>query len=330
MNENVGAPQSPMPDPIPTEPSAESVRLLHRRERGNRAGMEKFAPGGMKLAMFRGMIRFIAATGRLPRGVRSEKTRYGQHRPATWIIAQNAERANGALLFLHGGGFVLPSAHSRGAAKFSELTGLPVFLPEYRLAPEHPFPAAADDALAAYTSLLDSGIPASGIRIAGDSSGGFLTAALLGDIERAGLPMPAAVLLLSPLVDLSVAPARRQDAISRDPATAPNFIEATNHAYLADTLLTDRRLDVLGADKRTWPPVLIQTGGTECVTAENEQLAESIRAGGGTCELQIWPGQIHVFPILGGDKIPEAGAAREYAGGFLVSPHSSDGTGATS
>lgn len=293
--------------------------MLRRRQRGNRAGMANFRPGGVKLVTVRALFRLIAALGRLPGTVRTELERYGDDRPGLWLTAEGADTAKGALLYLHGGGFVLPSVHRHAAATFSGLTGIPAFLPTYRLPPEHPFPAAADDVLAAYTHLLRRGIPASRIRVAGDSSGGFLATALLGDLERSGLPLPAAVLLMSPLVDLSAESAKRCDGISRDPSTAPRFIEVTSKAYVADTPLTHPRLDVLGADKRNWPPILIQTGGTECLTAENERLADSIRAAGGGCELQIWPGQIHGFVIYG-NKIPEGTAAREYAARFLTAP----------
>ena len=297
--------------------SAESARLLRRRERSNRAGMTKFKASGLNLRMARALFRLIAALGRVPRTVHTRRERFGD-RTGTWLTSKSAKDTGGALLYLHGGGFVLPSVHKPAAALFAELCGIPVFLSEFRLAPEHPFPAAADDVLAAYEHLLHKGIPADRIRLAADSSGGFLAAALLGDLERAGLPLPAAVLLMSPLVDLSVATAKQHDELNRDPSTSPHFIEVTTKAYLAGAPLTDPRVDVLGADKTNWPPVLIQTGDTECLVPENERLAQSIREAGGRCELQIWPGQIHGFPIYGGTRIPEATAAREYAAGFLM------------
>jgi acetyl esterase/lipase len=306
--------------PIPAQPSVESVRLLRKRRRGKRGGMDTYRPSGIKLATARAMIHLIAAVNPLPRTVSTQRERYGESRLGRWVTAKGAETARGALLYLHGGGFVWPSVHAHAAAAFSELVGIPAFLPTYRLAPEHPFPAAADDVLAAHKHLLDKGIPADRIRVAGDSSGGFLATALLGDLQRSGLPLPAAVLLMSPLVDLSAASAKHCDQISRDPSTSPHFIEVTNKAYTTDTPLTNPRLDVLGADKRNWPPILIQTGDTECLTAENQRLADSIRAAGGICELQIWPGQIHAFPIVGGNKIPEADAARRYAAWFLTAP----------
>jgi epsilon-lactone hydrolase len=299
-------------------PSPESVRLLKKRQRRNRAGMNKFKAGGLHLALARTMFRLIDAMSRLPRTVRTTQERYGDNRSGRWITANGADTTGGALLYVPGGGFVLPSVHKGAAALFAESCGIPVFLPTVRLAPEHPFPAAADDVLAAYEHLLRKGIPANKIRVAADSSGGFLATALLGDLERAGLPLPAAVLLMSPLVDLSVASAKQWDEQHHDPSTAPHIIEVTNKAYLAGTPLTDPRVDMLGADKRNWPPVLIQTGGTECLIPENERLAESIRKAGGRCELQLWPGQIHAFAIYGGTKIPEAVAAREYAARFLM------------
>lgn len=299
--------------------SPESIRLLRKRERSNRAGMDKFKASGFTLFLARTLFRLIGGAGRVPRTVHTRRERYGGNRTGTWLAGKSAD-TGGALLYLHGGGFVLPSVHKPAVALFAELCGIPAFLPEFRLAPEHPFPAAADDVLAAYEHLLGKRIPAGRIRLAADSSGGFLATALLGDLQRAGLPLPAAVLLMSPLVDLSVASARQRDELHRDPCTSPHFIEVTNKAYLAGTPLTDPRVDVLGADKANWPPVLIQTADTECLVPENECLAESIREAGGRCELQLWPGQVHGFPIYGGTKVPEAAGAREYAARFLMQP----------
>lgn len=184
--------------------------------------------------------------------------------------------------------------------------------------PQHPFPAA-DDVLAAYRCLLRQGFPAERLRVAGMSSGGGLVAGLLGDLGREGLPMPAAVLLVSPVLQLSAESAQRRDAHSPDPATSPNFIERTNKTYAADTPLSHPRLDYLAADMRCWPPVLVQTGGTECIAAEAELLGAAMHAAGARCEVQIWPGQVHGFPGVGANSVPEAISAREYGSRFLHS-----------
>jgi acetyl esterase/lipase len=201
---------------------------------------------------------------------------------------------------------------------YSERSGLPVFLPHYRLAPEHPFPAAANDVLDAYIALLHQGFPADRIRLGGQSAGGVLVCGLLGDLGRGGLPMPAGVLLVSAVLDLSAESARRCDAANPDPCCSPAAIKRTNQAYTANTPLSDPRLDVLGADMRAWPPILVQVGGTECLVGEAEQLGAAMRAAGGRCEVQIWPGQIHGFIAIGAKTVPEARAALDYGAEFLT------------
>lgn len=240
--------------------------------------------------------------------------------PAWWIAAEHADESNGVLIHLHGGAFVLPPIHRASAAAMSELTAMPVMLVRHRRPPAHPFPAAADDALAAYRAVLTRGVPAARIRLSGDSSGGFLALALLGDLDRAGLPLPAAVYLSSPLVDLSAESAMRGDETRPDPVTPPQMVARTNKAYAGDTPFTDPRLDVPAADTSNWPPMLIQVGETECLTAENQALAERVNKAGGHCELQLWPAQTHGFPFNGLNRIPEAQTALDYAATFLDTP----------
>lgn len=132
--------------------------------------------------------------------------------------------------------------------------------------------------------------------------------------------MPAAALLLSPVLDLSAESARQCDAVNPDPFCSPDFIDRTNKAYTGDTPLSDPRLDLLAADMRGWPPILVQTGGTECIVGDADLLGAAMRAAGSPCEVQIWPGQVHAFPGLGAKKVPEAKAALEYGGHFLAAP----------
>jgi acetyl esterase/lipase len=223
------------------------------------------------------------------------------------------------LLWIHGGGFVAgtPRMDQHAAAGYGAAAGIPAFVPRYRLAPEHRFPAAADDVLAAYRGLLDDGFAASSIRLVGVSAGGALAAGLLGDLVREGLPLPGAVLLCSPVLDLTTATIRRTDAVTRDPFISPGFVERTNLVYADGTPFTHPRLDILGADMRTWPPVLVQTGALECVSGDAELLGTRMRAAGAACEVQLWPGQIHGFQFF---KTPEGKAATAYAKAFLAEP----------
>ncbi|MGH3435035.1 MAG: alpha/beta hydrolase [Sciscionella sp.] len=276
---------------------------------------DRFTPRGPRLLATR---RFTDSGGlvRLPRGTRVWKARYGPIR-GVWIQARHASSRNGLLVHLHGGGFVFGSARShRGMAyALSSASGMPTFLPEYRLAPRHPFPAAADDCLAAYRALIDHNVTGGRIRLSGDSAGGHLVCGLLGDIRRHGLPMPAATALFSPMLDLRCTEVVERDLACDDPFISPSAAFASAAAYAGTTPLDDPRLDVLNADKAEWPRTLIQTGELECLLGDSERLAKSLDAAGVACELQVWPGQMHVFQAF--DFIPESRAAIRYTGDFL-------------
>jgi acetyl esterase/lipase len=305
--------------PIPTEPSQQSVRLL-KRMAPNRKMQERIRARGLSLWLFRLMMDTIALFARPPDGGTVRSVRYDDGVRGRLVTGRDADPANGMLLWVHGGAFVSgsPRLEQQLAAAYGEAARIPAFVPHYRLAPEHPFPAAADDVLAAYRCLLRQGFSADRLRVAGMSSGGGLVVGLLGDLRREGLPMPAAVLLVSPVLQLSTELAHRRDTQSPDPASSPNFIERTNKAYAAQTPLSQPRLDYLAADMRGWPPVLVQVGGTECIAAEAELLGATMHAAGARCEVQIWPGQVHGFPGIGGNTVPEAKSAREYGSRFLV------------
>jgi acetyl esterase/lipase len=242
----------------------------------------------------------------------------GEDARGLWVAARNADEAAGVILYLHGGGFVFGGTrtHRHLLAALSVASGLPGLLLDYRRAPEHPFPAAADDAVAAYRWLLDQGFTPDRIVLAGDSAGGHLTAGLLADLHRRKLPMPAAAMLLSPFLDLTGAELDRRDAARRDPFAPPARARECGLAYAGEYAFTHRRLDVLRGDKRRWPPVLIQVGDTECLLGDSERLAAVVQAAGGHCELQVWPGQVHVFPAFY-PLIPEGRQAIRYAGSFL-------------
>lgn len=277
---------------------------------------DRWVPSGLGLRA----ARWFTDSGglvRLPPGSRSWPAKYGPIRGG-WVRAAGASAANGVVMHLHGGGFVFgsPRSHRGMAHGISQVSGMPVFLPHYRLAPKHPFPAAADDCLAAYRELLGRGVDPASIRLVGDSAGGHLVCCLLDDIARAELPMPAAVALYSPMLDLSCSEVYERDRDVHDPFIAPAAAVGAANAYAGDTPLTDPRLDVLGSDKTGWPPVLIQSGELECLRGDSERLAKSLSSAGVDCELQVWPGQMHVFHAFS-DYIPEARDAVKYAGEFL-------------
>ncbi|MGQ0840651.1 alpha/beta hydrolase [Actinokineospora sp.] len=257
----------------------------------------------------------------LPRGTKiravSEPHGYGDVK-GLWICAREADERAGAMLYIHGGGFVFGSlrTHRHLAAALSASSGLPVLLLHYRRAPEHPFPAAADDALAAYRWLLDQGYPADRVVVAGDSAGGHITAGLLADLTRLRMVMPGAAVLFSPFLDLTCAQLDERDAAHRDPYIPPDRAREVARHYAGEFGVTHPRLTVLKGSKRRWPPMLIQAGDTECLLGDSVRLANAMRMAGAHCELQVWPGQVHVFPAFF-PVVPEGRLAIRMVGEFL-------------
>ena len=307
----------PTPPAVPTTASVQSRALAQLLMSGLRPlGDRMSITSWPQRRMVREMFDTVGMTP-LPRGTRARPVAEGDVR-GVWLTGRGADPANGIVLYLHGGGFVFGSrrTHRHLAAALSAATERPTFLMDYRRAPEHPFPAAADDVLAAYKWLLETGHAPESITVMGDSAGGHLAAGLLADLSRRRLPMPAAAVLFSPFLDLGCVGVVDRDAARRDPFVPPQRAIECGLSYAGIYALSHRRLNVLGASKRRWPPVLIQVGDTECLLGDSERMAESIRAAGGHCELQVWPGQVHVFPAFY-RLIPEGRAAIRYVGEFV-------------
>jgi len=214
------------------------------------------------------------------------------------------------VLYLHGGGYVIgsPRSHRHLAAAIAAAAGTSALLLEYRCAPESPFPAAVDDAVAAYRWLLDQGISAGGLVIAGDSAGGGLTVATLLALRDGGVPLPAAGVCISPWVDLTCSGASYSTKAASDPIVKKAGVEEMARAYLG---MADRRTPLaspLFADLRGLPPLLIQVGSEEVLLDDATQLAERARAAGVDTTLEVWDQMVHVWhwflPLL--DEAEEA------------------------
>ncbi|MGB3441785.1 MAG: alpha/beta hydrolase [Actinophytocola sp.] len=302
---------------VPTSPSVQSRALAQLLMNGLRPlGDRLRITAWPHLRVARDMFDTVGLTP-MPRGAQVKPIADGDVH-GLWITGRDADPANGVVLYLHGGGFVFGSrrTHKHLVAALSAATGRPAFLVDYRRAPEHPFPAAADDALAGYRWLLRNGHAPESITVMGDSAGGHLVAGLLADLSRRRLPMPAAAVMFSPFLDLTCAELADRDRVRRDPFVPPQRALECGRTYAGEYALTHSRLNVLRANKRRWPPVLIQVGDTECLLGDSERMAESIRAAGVHCELQVWPGQVHVFPAFY-PVLPEGRAAISYVGGFV-------------
>lgn len=221
----------------------------------------------------------------------------------------------GTLLYLHGGGYFScsPQTHRPITGAFAT-RGFRVFAPAYRLAPEHIFPAALNDALAAYRALLDAH-PARTLTVAGDSAGGGLALAMLLAAKAQALPMPAALILFSPWTDLAGEGASIQTNADRESQLyAPRMAEAAA-LYLAGTAPKTPFASPLYGDLGGLPPVLIHVSEREILLDDSTRLAERIRAAGGTVELRIWQNLPHVWQVSQ-ILLPEARESLDLAASF--------------
>ena len=243
--------------------------------------------------------------------------------PAHWLAAPGAD-AGRVLLFLHGGGFELGSVRSDGelASRLGRASGMRVLFPEYRLAPEHRFPAAIDDVVAAWRWLRgDQGVSARSIAVAGDSAGGGLAVALLVATRDAGEALPAAAVLMSPTVDLTSSGASMTERVDQDPISTPAMLRQFAADYLAGADPKTPLASPLFAALSGLPPLLIQVGTADLLLSDSERLAAAAADAGVDVTLQVGEGLPHVYQLLLGT--PEASAATERIGTFLrdrVSP----------
>ncbi|WP_338831129.1 alpha/beta hydrolase [Bradyrhizobium sp. 27S5] len=234
-----------------------------------------------------------------------------------WIVPADAPRDK-AMLYFHGGGFRIGSvaSHRDLAALIADASGCRVLTINYRLAPEHRFPAALDDALIAYRYLRDQGLRPADIAFAGDSAGGNLVLSAMLAARDRGLPLPAAGALMSPWTDLTAAGASYQSRAEVDPIHQRAMILALAKNYLGkDGDPRDPLASPLYADLAGLPPLLVQVGDRETVRDDATELAAKAKAAGVDVELQIWDGMIHVFQMF--PEIPQAGQAIASLAKFL-------------
>lgn len=224
----------------------------------------------------------------------------------------------GALLYLHGGAYIAGSTQGyRGLiAEIGKVLGLPAVAPDYRLAPEAPFPAAVEDAVAVYQALLDQGIPASRIVIAGDSAGGGLTLATLVKLRAEGMPLPAAGFMISPWADLSCSVSTMDSKAAEDPSLDRAGLLGGAAAYLAGQDAAHPLASPVNADLSGLPPLLVQVGSAEILLGDSLLIAERAGHAGTHVQLEVWPDMIHVWHSFH-FMLPEGRQALDAAGQFL-------------
>lgn len=299
-----------------------TVLTLHSLSAPDRATMRTLraaaAPFKGKLAgpdirpMFAAMM---AATPAAP-GIRYEAGTVGGV-PGIWCRPADAP-ADAALLYLHGGAYVLGSAEAfcHLAGQVAARVGIECFVPDYRLAPEHPFPAAPDDALAAYRGLVALG--RTRLLLAGDSAGGGLALVTLAAVcATPGLPAPRATAVLSPWADLALTGDTYDTRAEADLAFTKEMpLGASARLYLADHDAHDPRVSPLYGELAGLPPVQLQVGDDEVLLDDSVRYAARLQAAGGQAELHVWLGMGHVFPASVG-TLEAAGQALDSVGGFF-------------
>jgi monoterpene epsilon-lactone hydrolase len=252
----------------------------------------------------------------LPGDVRTEEGVLGDVRVVT--ITVDGTTPTGTMLYFHGGAYALGSAAlSAGlASELARRSGARAVSVDFALAPEHPYPAALDDAVAAYQALLDDGIPGEDIVFAGESSGGGLALAATRRIMSTGLRRPAAIYLASPWADLTTTGASMTTKADVDPSVTPDGLRRRARDYAADHDLADGRLSPVFADLTDFPPLLIQVGGNEVLVDDATRLATRAAADGVSVTLEVTPEVPHVFVGFAG-MLDEADEALTRAGQFM-------------
>ena len=273
-------------------------------------------PAGSDVGELRRLLRELTSAQPLPADVTVTAAELGGV-PAAEITIDGTEPRH-VVLYFHGGVYVLGDAVSAAglAAQIGRRTDATVISVDYRLAPEHPYPAAVDDALAAYQALLDNGTAPSDIAFAGESAGGGLAIATLVSARDHGLPLPAAAYVMSPYADLTLAGTTIDTKREVDPLLSREALEARIRDYTAGQ---DAALDLISpifADLSGLPPLIIQAGGHEVLLDDAVRLARQAATADVEVTLEITPRVPHVFqayhPIL-----DEAAAALDRAGQFL-------------
>ena len=252
----------------------------------------------------------------LPRGSQFSAATLGGV-PVEWVRnTRHGER--GTLVYFHGGGYAIgsPRAYRNLTAQLARRCGMAVLAPDYRLAPEHPFPAAPEDALAVYRALLDQGRPAAQIVLAGDSAGGGLALACALWAKAAGLPLPAGLVLFSPFTDLTLSGASVTRCEGSECVLSRAVLDECVAAYLNGYAGQDPLASPLFADLSGLPPMLIQATDTEMLYDDAARLAASALRQGLEVQAENWPGLWHVWQAMAG-TLPEANRALDRVAHFV-------------
>ncbi|MCI8539141.1 MAG: alpha/beta hydrolase [Oscillospiraceae bacterium] len=234
-----------------------------------------------------------------------------------WVRPQRGYARRYAILYCHGGGYTSGNlGYSRIlASKLAYVTGYPVLSFEYRLAPEHPYPAQLKDALKVWDHLMYLGYGARDVVVAGDSAGGNLALILTLMLKRQGRRLPRALALFSPWTDLTASDPCYQERAERDPMLTLEYIHSITRVYAGGRDLRLPLLSPLFGDLSGFPPVLIQVGGCEILNSDSVRLRDRLIEAQCPCRLEVWENLWHVFQMF---PMREASEAMEHVGAFLL------------
>ena len=237
--------------------------------------------------------------------------------PAAWTRLKAPHGNRRVILYCHGGGYTSGNlGYSRVlSSKLAHVTGYDVLSFEYRLAPEHPYPAAVEDALRAWDYLMYLGYGAENVTAAGDSAGGNLALVLCTRLKAAGRRLPRALLLMSPWTDMTMSGASYRERAESDPMLTAEYIEAVRSAYAGGQDYRSPELSPLLGDLRGFPPALIQVGDHEILYSDSAALQEALHRAQVPCRLEVSEGMWHVFQMV---PVKKAAAAMESAARFLL------------
>lgn len=220
--------------------------------------------------------------------------------PAAWMRLQRPHKHKHAILYCHGGGYTSGNlGYSKVlASKLTQCTGYDVLAFEYRLAPEHPYPAALDDGEAVWNHLMYLGYGAQDIVIAGDSAGGNMALALCHRLKASGRMLPGAMLLMSPWTDMTLSGKSYQERAEFDPMLTNEYLQAVGTAYANGEDLKNPLLSPLFGNFQDFPPTLIQAGTHEILYSDAKRLADKMVAAGVPCRMETWEDMWHVFQMF--------------------------------
>lgn len=235
---------------------------------------------------------------------------------AAWVRPDWGHDPNKMVLYCHGGGYTSGNlGYSRPlASKLTHASGWKTLCFEYRLAPENPYPAAADDAVRMWDYLMYQGYGARDIVLAGDSAGGNLALVLLHRLKAEGRQLPRRLVLFSPWTDMTASGESYTRRAQLDPTITMEYIHAVRKAYAGDADLNDPMLSPLFGDFKGFPPTLIQVGSNELLFSDSERLRDRMRSAGVLCQMEEWEEMWHVFQML---PIKKAAEAMEHVSEFL-------------